>query len=39
VDNENFDALFDAVREICDLPDELKYGFQVKTKDAVPLVG
>ena len=39
VDNENFDELFGAVREICDLPDELKYGFKVKNTDAVPLAG
>lgn len=39
VENENFDALFDAVREICELPDDLEYGFKVKAASAVPLAG
>lgn len=36
---DKFDELFDAVREICDLPEELDYGHQVKFNEAVGALG
>ena len=36
---DKFDELFDAVREICDLPDELDYGHRVKSNEAVSVAG
>lgn len=31
---DEFDELFDAVREICELPDELSYGYLVESEDS-----
>ena len=36
---DKFDELFDAVREICDLPDELDYGHRVKSNEVVSVAG
>ncbi|MEM9281399.1 MAG: NAD(P)/FAD-dependent oxidoreductase [Verrucomicrobiota bacterium] len=36
---DKFDELFDAMREICDLPAELDYGFRVKESETAAIAG